>query len=95
MSLHPFFRGIADYFVIFPFQISPNGCRVLSALYILYKFKNWGASSPHEINYIFDLKSNLGHHGTIFFYLTHQETGRTFLSDVTHKSNVEIGRAHV
>lgn len=88
MPLHPYFRGVVDYFDICPFQLSPNGYKELFALYILYKFKSWGEPSPHEVNYLFNLKSNPSHSGTCLFYLTHQETGHVFLSDVTYKSNV-------
>ena len=88
LPLHPYFQGVADYFDICPFQLSPNGYRVRSALYILYKCKGWGEPSPHKANYLFDLKSNPGHNNTSFFYLIHQETGRIFLSDVTYRSNV-------
>lgn len=46
LPLHPYFRGVADYFDVCPFQIIPNGYRMLFALYILYKFKEWGEPSP-------------------------------------------------
>ena len=88
LPIHSFLRWVANVFNICPFQLSPNGYRVLSALYILYRFKGWGEPSPYEINYLFYLKTNTSHHGTSFFYLTHQETSRVFLSDVTYKSNV-------
>ena len=87
LPLHTYFCGIADYFDIRPFQITPNGYKMLSTIYILYIFKGWGESSPYKVDFLFDLKSNPGHHGTSFFYLTHQESHRTFLSEVTHKSN--------
>ena len=87
MPLHEYFTGVANYFDICPFQITPNGYRVLSALYILYHFKRWGVPSPHEINYLFDLKWNPNQNNTGFFYFAHQESYRTFLSDVTFQSN--------
>ena len=43
---------------------------------------------PHEINYLFDLKSNHNQDNTGFFHLCHQESTRTFLSETTYKSNV-------
>ena len=61
---------------------------MLAALYILYSQKKWPVPSPHEVNYLFDLKSNPNHEGTGFFHLCHQETGRTFLTEKTHISNV-------
>ena len=69
LPLHPYFRVVVDYFDICPFQITPNGYRVLSALYILYYFKRWGVPSPHEINYLFDLKSNPKQNNMGFFIL--------------------------
>lgn len=87
LPLHLYFRAVVDYFDICPFQITPNGYRVLSALYILYYFKRWGVPSPHEINYLFDLKSNPNQNNTSFFYFAHQESHHTFLSDVTFQSN--------
>ena len=39
LPLHPFFQGVANYFEVAPFQITPNGYRMLSALYILYSHK--------------------------------------------------------
>lgn len=88
LPLHSYFRAVVDYFDICPFQLTPNSYRVLSALYVLYYFKRWGVPSPHEINYLFDLKSNPKQNNTGFFYFTHQESHRTFLTDVTHVSNV-------
>ena len=61
---------------------------MLAALYVLYKLNKWPEPSPHEVNYLFDLKSNPQHNGTGFFHFCHQETGRTFLSGTTHISNV-------
>ena len=87
MPLHDYFTGVANYFDICPFQLTPNSYRVLSALYILYNFKGWGVPSPHEINYLFDLKSNPNQNNTGFFYFAHQESHRVFLSDVTFQSN--------
>jgi hypothetical protein len=87
LPLHPYFWAVVDYFDICLFQITPNGYRVLSTLYILYHFKRWGVPSPHEINYLFDLKSNPNQNNTRFFYFAHQESHRTFLSDVTFQSN--------
>ena len=88
LPLHPFFVGVANYFGVAPFQITPNGYRMLAALYVLYKLNKWPEPSPHEVNYLFDLKSNPQHNGTGFFHFCHQETGRTFLSGTTHISNV-------
>ena len=49
LPLHDYFRGVADYFDICPFQITPNGYRVLSALYILYFFQKVGrAFAPRD-----------------------------------------------
>ena len=73
LPLHPYFRAVVDY--------------LLLTLYILYYFKRWGVPSPHEINYLFDLKSNPNQNNTWFIYFSHQEPHRTFLSDVTFKSN--------
>ena len=36
LPLHPFFVGVTNYFGVAPFQITPNGYRMLAALYILY-----------------------------------------------------------
>ena len=58
LPLHPFFVGVANYFGVAPFQITPNGYRMLAALYVLYKLNKWPEPSPHEVNYLFDLKSN-------------------------------------
>ena len=61
---------------------------MLTALYILYKLKKWPEPTPHEVNYLFDLKSNPQQYGTGFFHLCHQETNRTFLSATTCISNM-------
>ena len=61
---------------------------MLTALYILYSHKKWPVPTPHEVNYLFNLKSNPDQKGTGFFHFCHQETGRTFLTDTTHISNV-------
>ena len=60
---------------------------MLSALYILYHFKRWGVPSPHEINDLFDRKSNPRQNTTGFFYFAHHDSHRVFLSDVTFQSN--------
>ena len=65
---------------------------MLSTLYILYNHKKWPVPSPHEINYVFDLKSNHNQDSTGFFHLCHKETNCTFLSKTTYKSNV--GKYH-
>ncbi|XP_062096704.1 uncharacterized protein LOC133802419 [Humulus lupulus] len=92
LPLHSFFQGLANYFGVAPFQITPNGYRMLAALYILYKLKKWPEPTPHEVNFLFDVKFNPNQEGTGFFHFFHQETGRTFLADTTHISNV--GRYH-
>ena len=61
---------------------------MLAALYILYKFRKWPEPTPHEVNFLFDLKSNPNQEGTGFFHFCHQETRRTFLTDTSHISNV-------
>ena len=93
LPLHPFFQGVANYFKVAPFQITPNGYRMLSALYILYSHKKWPVPTPHEVNYLFDLKSNPNQENMGFFHFCHQEMTRTFLSDTTFISNV--GKYHL
>ena len=66
---------------------------MLVALYILYSHKKWPIPTPHEVNYLFDLKSNPNQENTGFFHFYHQETGCTFLTDTTFISNV--GRYHL
>ena len=36
LPLHAFFQGVANYLGVAPFQITPNGYRMLAALYIQY-----------------------------------------------------------
>ena len=71
LPLHPFFQGVANYFGVAPFQITPNGYRMLAALYIMYNQKKWPMPLPHEVNYLFDLKSNPNQENTGFFHFCH------------------------
>ena len=45
LPLQPFFQGVANYFGVAPFQITPNGYRMPAALYILYSHKKM--TCPH------------------------------------------------
>ena len=47
LPLHDFFREVANYFEVDPFQIKPIGYRVLSTLYILYNHKKWPVPTLH------------------------------------------------
>ncbi|XP_062105284.1 uncharacterized protein LOC133816949 isoform X1 [Humulus lupulus] len=87
IPLHPFFRSVADYFNVSPFQIAPNGIQALSALYILYYMQGWDERTPHEIHYLFDFRTNPSHKNTGFFHLFHRQKGVKYLCGIAHKSN--------
>ena len=86
LPLHPYFVGIANYFGISPFQITPNGIQALSALYVLYFFRKWKPPTPHEVHFLFDLKTNPGQKNSGFFHLFHRHKGTQYLHGIAHKS---------
>ena len=85
--MHPYFVGVANYFGISPFQITPNGIQALSALYVLYLSRKWKPPTPHEVHFLFDLKTNPGQKNSGFFHLFHRQRGVRFLHGIAHKSN--------
>ena len=87
IPLHSFFRSVADYFNVSPFQIAPNGIQALSALYILYFLQGWDPPTPHEVHYLFDFRTNPSHKNTCFFHLFHSHKGIKYLHGIAHKSN--------
>ncbi|XP_062116500.1 uncharacterized protein LOC133830528 [Humulus lupulus] len=87
LPLHPYFRSIAYYFSVSPFQIAPNGIQALSALYILYFLQGWDEPTPHEVHYLFDFRTNPTHRNTGFFHLYHRQKGIRYLCGIAHKSN--------
>ena len=87
LPLHPYFFGVADYFGISPFQITPNGIQGLVALYVIYHSRGWKPPTPHEVRYLFDMKTNLGQKNIGFFHLFHRQKGVRYLHGISHKSN--------
>ena len=55
LPLRPYFKNYLDYVHIAPFQLQPNGYRILSALKSLYHIYDWGEPSPLEISYLLAL----------------------------------------
>ncbi|XP_062114909.1 uncharacterized protein LOC133828836 [Humulus lupulus] len=92
LPLHMYFRSVADYFNVSPFQITPNGIQALSALYILYFLNGWDEPTPHEVHYLFDLRTNPSHNNSGFFHFYHRHRGITYLNGISHKSNA--GKYH-
>lgn len=52
LPLRPYFMNYLNYVQIAPFQLQPNGYKILSALRSLYHIKGWGVPSPIEMSYL-------------------------------------------
>lgn len=87
LPLHLYFVGVADYFGISPFQITPNGIQGLATLYVLYCSRNWKPPTPHKVHYLFDMKTNLGQKNIGFFHLFQRQKGVRYLHDISYRSN--------
>ena len=89
LPLKEYFKGYLDYVQIAPFQLTPNGYRILSALKSLYHIKGWGEPTPVEMAYLLALKKTpprKGSESTVgFFYLAAWPQENKLFEDAPNK----------
>lgn len=68
LPLHPYFADFLTFVGIAPFQLIPNGYRVLAGLFILYKMQNWPVPSSAEIMYLYSFRQVPKKEGRDGFY---------------------------
>ena len=89
LPLRDYFKNYLNYVNIAPFQLQPNGYRILSALKSLYHLQEWGEPSPVEISYLLALKKTpprKGSEGTAgFYYLAAWPQEKKLLESVPNK----------
>ena len=89
LPLKQYFKDYLDYVQIAPFQLQPNGYRILSALKSLYHIKGWGEPTPIEMTYLLALKKTpprKGSESTVgFFYLAAWPQENKLFKDAPNK----------
>ena len=89
LPLRQYFKDYLDYVQIAPFQLQPNGYRILSTLKSLYHIRGWGEPSPVEMSYLLSLKKTpprKGSEGTVgFYYLAAWPQEKKLFEDVPNK----------
>ena len=72
---------------IAPFQLQPNGYRMLTALKSLYYLQHWGEPSPSEINYFLALKKTppRTEGGVGFYYLASWAQEKRLFEDMPNR----------
>ena len=68
LPLHPYYADFLTFVGIAPFQLIPNGYRVLAGLFILYKMQGWPVPSPAEILYLYSFRQVPKKEGRDGFY---------------------------
>ena len=68
LPLHAYYADFLAYVGIAPFQLIPNGYRVLAGLFVLYKMQGWPTPSPAEILYFYSFRQVPKKEGRDGFY---------------------------
>ena len=87
LPLRPYFKNYLNHMQIAPFQLQPNGYRILTALKSLYHLQHWGEPSPAEINYMLALKRTppRTEGGAGFYYLASWAQEKRLFEDMPNR----------